>query len=176
VASNAAKKIVVLLLVVTALVVPLSLALASTGTANSVGMIWLDSQQNDPSGTYSISQADAGHTVYIYWNTVSPPTGTVNVVVTPYDDNDNAQPAIQLGIVAPSASGTTAASFVVPDIPGGYCLVTLYGQFGSRNITIQVASATLLVLPESVFGALAAVVASFAAFGTVKLYLRRRAH
>ncbi len=163
-------KTALLIILSIAIIAPLMINVvhAGTGTANTVGQVWLDAQQNDPTGQYCISQASVGQTVYIYWGHITPPSGTVKIVVTPYDEDGNALTPIQLGILSPSASGTTAASFVVPNTPNGYCDVSLYGQATKKATLRVVASVTLFVLPESTFGTLAALGAGLAAFAVYK--------
>jgi hypothetical protein len=157
------KKIILLTLSIVMLA-SLTVAVASAGTAISVGHIWADSQLNDPTAQHSISQAYVGQTVYVYWNTVLPPSGTVDINVYVFDANWQLVSTIPVGTgFVPTDSGTTPASFVVPNVPGGICQITLNGMIQ----IIPIASVTIFVLPESAFGALAAIGAGFAAFGSL---------
>jgi hypothetical protein len=145
---------------------------ASAATAITVGSIWADSQLNDPNQLYKISQAYVGQRVYIYWDTVNPTSGTVDITVETYDQYGDYVSTITVGTsLTPSQSGTTEASFVVPNVPGGVCYVGLNG----RSTRIQVASVSIFVLPESSLGALALLGASFGAFGAIGVVKYRRA-
>lgn len=133
-----------------------------TGTATSVSSAWAGVAINDLSGTVGL-----GSTVFVFWTGVSPPAiGTVYVTI--YDPNGNM--VSSTGPWTPAQSGTP--SFVA-NIPGNYLIV--FDGFPSYHlITTQVAGVSLFVLPESVFGTIAAVGAGFAAVGTVKLYRKRK--
>jgi hypothetical protein len=133
-----------------------------TGTANSVSKAWAGVDINDFSGTVSL-----GSTVYVFWTGVSPPaTGTVYVTIY----NPDGSMLSTSGPYTPAQSGTP--SFVA-SLPGNYYIV-LDGYPSYHLVTTFVAGVSLFVLPESVFGTLAAVGAGFAAVGTVKLYRKRK--
>ena len=126
--------------------------------ASSLDTAWAGVNYNDHSG-----QVNVGATVYIYWTGVVPSDGTVDVAVIQPDGTT----LIQWQDLSPSASGTI--SFIASE--SGTYLITFNGEPSYHTYTDLIAATSVFVLPESVIGALAAMVSGFAAvcvFGVVK--------
>ncbi len=133
-----------------------------TGTASSVSKAWAGVNIADVSGVVTV-----GSTVYIYWEGVQPPsTGTVYVTVYKPDGS-------MLGSWGPFTPSQSGIPSFVASLPGNYYIV-LDGYPSYHLFTTFVAGISVFVLPESVFGTLAAIGAGFAAFGTVKVYRKRK--
>jgi plastocyanin len=107
-----------------------------------------------------ITACSEGQQIWVFW-TQSPPSTVVEVkVLSPGGTTVIDQTNLQA-----SASGTP--TFTVTQAGTYYVLI-----LGANNIVLQtktIASATIFAMPESVFGALAAVGAGFAAFAVVKI-------
>ncbi len=139
----------------------LSISFAYAGSATSVSNFRVGVTPTDMSG-----QAPLNTQVYVYWDSITPSGGTVDITIY----NPSGVLIASYPNVAPSASGTI--HFTV-DTPGSY-YVQADGFPSYHAATTFVAGASVLVLPESVLGTLAAVGAGVAAFGTVKLYQKRK--
>ena len=134
---------------------------ASTGTATSVSKAWAGVNINDDSGVVNL-----GSTVHIYWTGVSPSTGTVYVTVYKPDGTF----LQSWGPLDPTKSGTP--SFTTSMVGNYYIFLDGYPSY--HMFSTIVASVSVFVVPESVFGTLAAVGAGVAAFGTFGLIKVKR--
>jgi hypothetical protein len=121
------------------------------------------------SGAYSINFI-VGQQVHINWMAGS--TNTVNIYVTYQTETGAIFPlANDDGIDVPQTS-LNGIIYFVPDQPG-YYYIHLMGAYGG-DTTYQISTAQVLVAPESVFGALSAIGAGVAAFGTVAIVKKRK--
>lgn len=147
----------------------LSLSIANvqanpTGTAGSVSSAWAGQNPTDYTGVVPL-----GSTVHIYWTGVQNPT-TGTVVITVIDPNGAFVTNFAGHAWGPSDSGTP--SFTASMV-GNYYIV-FDGWPSYHLFTTVVAGISVFVVPESVFGTLAAVGAGFAAFATVNIYRKRK--
>jgi hypothetical protein len=147
------KKIAVLT-IICALALAAAASIASAGTAQTASVIVQDAA-NTPKNQFNL-----GETVYVKLVSTAPAGSTADIQVVDTASNIVAGPWMDQ--VAGSINSFTPAS-------AGYYIVLVNGQ-----PAFTIAVATLFVLPESVFGTLAAVGAAFAAFGTVAIVKKKQ--
>jgi hypothetical protein len=131
------------------------------GTAQGVSNCWAGVNTWDHSGNVAM-----GSTVHVYWNGTYPLNGTVMVSIY----NPSGTLVASFGPLAESSSGIP--TFVAN--ASGSWYARLDGNPTYHVVTTFVASASVFVLPESVFGAIAAIGAGVAAIGTVSIYRKRK--
>ena len=144
----------------------MSLAAAQLGTATT-GNVWTQAVGTPRDATHYEQQTfSTGQTVYIFWNSQIDGNaldhGTVVITIVDLDTS-----AVVYGPTAPLDFSAQPITWV-PTVSGNYA-VELNGKY---ILPIQVAS--IFVFPEYAIGALAAVGAGVAAFGTVRIVKRKK--
>jgi hypothetical protein len=125
------------------------LGLACAGTANTAS-VWTTDSNN-----VTKNQFLATDTILIWWH-VNPPGTTVDIKVVDSANNVVAGPFLN--------QVTSSQPITIGPLPQGY-----YTVFANGQPQFDIATATFFVVPESIFGGLAALGAGFAAFGLVKM-------
>ncbi|XES78349.1 MAG: hypothetical protein ACBZ72_05600 [Candidatus Bathyarchaeia archaeon] len=149
------KKIAVLTIICTlALAAAASMAFAAPIEAQTASVI-----TQDAAGVPK-NQFNHGETVYVKLVSTAPDGSVADITILDSDGNVVAGPWM-------AQSAGSINSFVPPT--SGYYFVNVNGQ-----PVFTIAVATLFVLPESVFGTLAAVGAAFAAFGTIAIVKKKQ--
>ena len=138
----------------------LLIGVAHAGTATSLSNVSAGANPSDNSG-----QCATGSCVWIYWSGITPSDGTVDVTVYNPDGTINAQ----WTDLAPSASGTI---MFTPEQVGTYFIV--FDGAPTYSWTYEIAAVSYFEMPESAIGALAAIIAAFAAFGILAVVKNRR--
>jgi hypothetical protein len=161
---KAARISVICLLTIIILGASLSLVGANVPppTATS-GSVWT-SNVNNPN--VHVNSFVVGQSIYIFWSTElnGVTGGTVNIAI--YNVDTDAEVYVFPG--GPFTLNEQPKIWV-PTEPGTYQIV-LNGKFLTRPVAV----ATVLVAPESVFGALSAVGAGVAAFGAFAVIKKRK--
>jgi hypothetical protein len=146
---------------------------AATGPTATTGNVWTQAVASPRDSTSEVQTFGVGQTVYIFWNseiagTFPLTSGTVVITVVDLDTNTVVfGPTAQLSYNLATPSAQTPVTWV-PAANGNYA-VELNGKF---IVPIEVAS--VFVFPEYAIGALAAVGAGLAAFGTVRIVRRKK--
>ena len=146
----------VAVLFIVALVAPAAISLVSAGTAES-GSVWTTS---DAAGLVNAGNFNPGARVYLSLSTA--PDGTT-ADITVVDEANH----VVAGPWTNVAPGTSVESFVPPN--PGYYWINVDGK-----PSCQIAVATFFVVPESVLGALTAIVGAVAAFGAFTVVKKTR--
>jgi hypothetical protein len=159
-------KTLVCLALISALAVAMMVSFAyaselAGGTAQSVSNCWVGVNIGDHSGNVPLNSV-----VHVYWNGTVPSDGTVMISVY----NPSGAMVTSFGPLAESSSGVPT---FVANVTGSW-YVQLDGYPTYHAQTYFVAGASVFVLPESVFGAIAAIGAGVAAIGTVSIYRKRK--
>jgi hypothetical protein len=142
-----------------------SISLVGAQTA-PYGFVYTTTAANVPSINFLVGQE-----VHINWAVGS--SSTVNIQVTYQSLTGAVVPLAnwETGIGVPQSS-FNGQIFFVPTQAGTY-YVHLLGSAGGAT-TYEITTASVFVAPESVFGALSAIGAGVAAFGTVAIIKKRK--
>jgi hypothetical protein len=126
------------------------LSAVAYGEKATVGSVWTTDSSGNPRDTFNLDEM-----VYIHWSANGEVDITLSHDVNGLDNRWENQPS----------SGTIA---YVPTQGAGYYTIECTGA-PSRTIAVG----TFFVIPELAFGTVAALIASFGAFGLVKLKKHR---
>ncbi len=155
------KAIPVVVLCVMALILGTSLAsalpLATTASVHN--------KDNSAGTGLDITECSVGTHIWVFW-TQSP--ANTEVEIQAFDPDGNT--IVDVSHLTASQSGSIDFSITAV----GVYYVQVVGAYNKVLHSASIASATIFVLPESIFGTLAAIGAGFAAFGTVKVYRKRQ--
>lgn len=147
------------------LIAPAGLASAVvTVPAESVSRAWIGLDANDNSG-----QGVLGQTYYVFWEGVTPEGAYVDVTL--YDPNGN--PIYTFNGQLLTDSGDAKFAFQ-PTIQGRYVVVLSGAQSPIPTYGTLVASGSLFVVPEAIFGTLTALGAGLAVFGIFRKVKQKR--
>jgi hypothetical protein len=131
------------------------LSIASAANAQAANVI----TTNISGGTTKVTQFAPGQTVYIPYTIETGKTAIISAV----DENGNPVQMFDGTNYVTSATVSGTGQFtMIPPHPG-YYYININGK-----AQIQIAQASFFVLPESAFGALAALGTGIAAFGLIK--------
>ena len=146
------KKVTLLTL---SLVIALSMVcVAHAGPAESAAINFYATSSGPPATP--IVTCNPGDTVWVFWN-LAPKDSVANITLTAPDTTV---------VIALPNTGDGSYQFTASQVGIYTCTASVSGtDIGTK----QIASQTLLVLPESVIGGIAAIGAGLAAFGTFRL-------
>jgi hypothetical protein len=132
------------------------LSIASAADAQAANVITTDIS----GGTTKVTQFSPGQTVYIPYSIEAGKTAIISAI----DENGNPVQLFDGTNYVTSAVVSGSGQFtMIPPHPG-YYYINVNGK-----AQIQIAQASFFVLPESAFGALAALGTGIAAFGIIKV-------
>jgi hypothetical protein len=138
-------------------------AISTVNAGNAIrGTAWGSTDGGSVADTVSL-----GSKVSIFW-TCSPPGSTVDVWVTYQANEDAAEVPVTGASWANLGTGDNGSKYFNADQYGFYYV---YCQGGPKS---KITVTSIFSAPESVFGALSAVGAAVAAFGTVAIIKKRK--